>query len=97
VRWAEGNDTKLNVGRRFFQFGSVTLTEASTPRLSMDFLIRFCQSHETFRLREVEALAALHGIDLKIKEYHPDVSTSLDKNVQNPDSPVSLLHRSPAI
>jgi tRNA (guanine10-N2)-methyltransferase len=39
----------------------------------MDFLIRFCQSHETFRLREVEALATLHGIDLQVKEYKSDV------------------------
>jgi len=39
----------------------------------MDFLIRFCQSYETFRLREVEALATLHGIDLHVKEYRSDV------------------------
>ena len=39
----------------------------------MDFLIRFSQAHETFRLPEIEALASLEGIDLKIVHYQLDV------------------------
>lgn len=36
----------------------------------MEFLIRFTQSHESFRLPEIEALAELHNIDLQVIEYH---------------------------
>ncbi|PNP44125.1 hypothetical protein TGAM01_v203355 [Trichoderma gamsii] len=35
----------------------------------MDFLIKFASEHESFRLPEIEALAVLEGVDLKIKEY----------------------------
>ncbi|SPO04127.1 probable TRM11 Catalytic subunit of an adoMet-dependent tRNA methyltransferase complex (Trm11p-Trm112p) [Cephalotrichum gorgonifer] len=38
----------------------------------MDFLIRFTQSHETFRLPEIQALAALEGIELIVKDYQTD-------------------------
>ncbi|KAK3400196.1 hypothetical protein B0T20DRAFT_478041 [Sordaria brevicollis] len=35
----------------------------------MEYLIRFSQSHETFRLPEIEALAVIEGIDLKVISY----------------------------
>ncbi|EGS21620.1 uncharacterized protein CTHT_0034840 [Thermochaetoides thermophila DSM 1495] len=35
----------------------------------MDFLIRFSQSHETFRLPEIQALAVIERVDLKIISY----------------------------
>ncbi|KAL1840677.1 hypothetical protein VTJ49DRAFT_227 [Mycothermus thermophilus] len=38
----------------------------------MDYLIRFSQSHETFRLPEIEALALLEGVDLKVISYSLD-------------------------
>ncbi|KAI9655373.1 MAG: hypothetical protein M1821_005520 [Bathelium mastoideum] len=38
----------------------------------MDYLVRFGQIHESFRTAELESLAALHGIELKILEYSSD-------------------------
>ncbi|KAH6632051.1 S-adenosyl-L-methionine-dependent methyltransferase [Chaetomium tenue] len=38
----------------------------------MDYLIRFSQSHETFRLPEIQALALIEGIDLKVISYTLD-------------------------
>ena len=40
----------------------------------MDYLIRFSQSHETFRLPEIQALAVIEGIDLKVVSYSLEVS-----------------------
>lgn len=40
----------------------------------MDYLIRFSQSHETFRLPEIQALALIEGIGLKVISYSLDVS-----------------------
>jgi tRNA G10 N-methylase Trm11 len=40
----------------------------------MEYLIRFTQVHETFRLAEIEALAALENIQLEIISYSPSVS-----------------------
>lgn len=40
----------------------------------MDFLVRFTQVHETFRIPELESLAKLEGVNLTIKEYREDVS-----------------------
>lgn len=39
----------------------------------MEFLIRFSQQHETFRLPEIQALAVVEGVDLKVVSYSPDV------------------------
>ncbi|CAL5874640.1 uncharacterized protein PFLUO_LOCUS8937 [Penicillium psychrofluorescens] len=36
----------------------------------MEYLIRFAQQHESFRLPEIEALATLAGIDLEIISYN---------------------------
>jgi tRNA G10 N-methylase Trm11 len=40
----------------------------------MEYLIRFTQVHETFRLAEIEALAVLEDIKLEIISYSPTVS-----------------------
>jgi len=42
----------------------------------MEYMIRFTQIHETFRLAEIEALAVLEKIDLEILSYSPTVSKS---------------------
>jgi tRNA G10 N-methylase Trm11 len=42
----------------------------------MEYVIRFTQSHETFRLAEIEALAVLEGIEIEILSYSLNVSTS---------------------
>lgn len=39
----------------------------------MHFLIRFAQVHESFRLAEIEALATVQGVDLKVLNYSLDV------------------------
>ncbi|KAI8670173.1 hypothetical protein LRP88_01382 [Fusarium phalaenopsidis] len=38
----------------------------------MDFLIKFAQAHESFRVAEIEALALVEGLDMKIIEYSED-------------------------
>jgi tRNA G10 N-methylase Trm11 len=40
----------------------------------MEYVIRFTQCHETFRLAEIEALAVLEGIKLDVISYRLDVS-----------------------
>ncbi|KAF9873713.1 RNA methylase family protein [Colletotrichum karsti] len=35
----------------------------------MEYLVRFSQAHESFRLPELQALADLEGIDMKVVEY----------------------------
>lgn len=39
----------------------------------MDFLIKFAQAHETFRLPEIKALAIVEGVDMEIVTYDEDV------------------------
>jgi tRNA (guanine10-N2)-methyltransferase len=43
---------------------------------AMEYMIRFTQVHETFRLAEIKALAVLEGIDLEVLSYSPSVSSS---------------------
>lgn len=43
----------------------------------MEYMIRFTQVHETFRLAEIKALAVLEGIDLEVLSYSPSVSSHL--------------------
>ena len=45
----------------------------------MEYMIRFTQVHETFRLAEIEALAVLEGINLEVLSYNPSVSPLLPK------------------
>ena len=42
--------------------------------MKMDYLIRFSQSHETFRLPEIQALALIEGVDMKVISYTIEVS-----------------------
>ena len=39
----------------------------------MDYLVRFAQTHEGFRLAELQSLAVLTGVDLKVLEYSSEV------------------------
>ena len=39
----------------------------------MEFLIKFAQAHETFRVPEIEALALIEGLEMKIVDYSQDV------------------------
>lgn len=39
----------------------------------MEYLIRFSQTYETFRLPEIQALAVIEGIDLEVISYSPEV------------------------
>lgn len=39
----------------------------------MEYLIRFSQTYETFRLPEIQALAVIEGIDLEVISYSLDV------------------------
>jgi len=39
----------------------------------MNFLIKFAQTHESFRLAEIQALAEIEGVDLTIVNYNDKV------------------------
>ena len=39
----------------------------------MDFLVRFVQVHEEFRLAEIQALAVVAGIAIEVVSYSNDV------------------------
>jgi tRNA (guanine10-N2)-methyltransferase len=43
----------------------------------MEYIIRFAQSHETFRQAEIEALATLAGVDVEFVLYDKYVSILL--------------------
>jgi tRNA G10 N-methylase Trm11 len=47
----------------------------------MEYLVRFTQVHETFRIAEIEALATLENISLQIVSYSPIVSHLLATNL----------------
>ena len=42
----------------------------------MDFLIKFAQTHEEFRLPEIQALAILEAVDMTVLEYSQSVRRS---------------------
>lgn len=44
-------------------------------RAKMEYLLRFIQTHETFRLPEIQALADLEGIPMEVISYSLDVRT----------------------
>ena len=54
----------------------------------MKFLVRFSQSHESFRKAELEALAEVNGIDLQVLDYRADVGESLNQHA----TPGQRLH-----
>ena len=41
--------------------------------MEMEYLIRFVQTHESFRQPEIEALASLENIEVNIVNYRADV------------------------
>lgn len=41
-----------------------------------DYMVRFVQVHETFRIPELLALAKLADVELEIREYTEDVRRS---------------------
>lgn len=45
----------------------------------MEYLIRFAQFHENFRLPELQSLAALEGIDLEVVQYSLEVGRSITR------------------
>lgn len=49
----------------------------------MEYMVRFMQTHESFRLAEIQALATLENIDLKIVSYDPTVGNVLVKNQES--------------
>ncbi|KAI9731667.1 MAG: hypothetical protein M1818_007797 [Claussenomyces sp. TS43310] len=59
----------------------------------MDYLIRFTQAHETFRLAEIEALAVLEGIKVEVLSYSPSSPFCLVRLVSE-DEARRLVRRS---
>ncbi|KAK3390803.1 hypothetical protein B0H63DRAFT_123454 [Podospora didyma] len=59
----------------------------------MDCLIRFSQSHETFRLPEIQALAVIEGINMKVISYSLE-SPFCVVNVPSEDAAKRLIRRS---
>ena len=49
----------------------------------MEYLLRFIQTHETFRLPEIQALADLEGIPMEVVSY--------SLNVRAPHPPPLIL------
>lgn len=47
----------------------------------MKCLIRFTQTHETFRLAEIQALAELENIPLQVEHYVSNVSEIYGSNL----------------
>lgn len=42
-----------------------------------EYLVRFVQLHETFRLPELQALADFHGIEMEVVDYRASVSSPI--------------------
>ncbi|KAM3071326.1 hypothetical protein ACMFMG_008917 [Clarireedia jacksonii] len=59
----------------------------------MKFLIRFTQTHETFRLAEIQALADLEKIGLRIISYSPE-SPFCVADLASPEIAAKLIRRS---
>ncbi|KAL7628466.1 hypothetical protein AAE478_002669 [Parahypoxylon ruwenzoriense] len=59
----------------------------------MEYLIRFSQSHETFRLPEIQALAIVEGVDLEVISYS-DESPFCLVQLPSEDAAKALLRRS---
>ncbi|KAL2067052.1 hypothetical protein VTL71DRAFT_1476, partial [Oculimacula yallundae] len=59
----------------------------------MEYMIRFTQSHETFRLAEIKALAVYEGIDLEILSYSPSSPYCFVK-LASEDEAIRLVRRS---
>ncbi|KAL3420799.1 tRNA (guanine(10)-N2)-methyltransferase [Phlyctema vagabunda] len=59
----------------------------------MEYIIRFVQAHETFRVAEIKSLAVLEGIDLKIVSYD-NTSPFCVVKVPTADDAAKLVRRS---
>ncbi|KAF4978900.1 hypothetical protein FZEAL_4786 [Fusarium zealandicum] len=59
----------------------------------MDFLIKFAQAHETFRIPEIEALALVEGLDMTIVDYSQDSPFCIVR-LPSVDSAKRLIKRS---
>ncbi|RDW71942.1 tRNA guanosine-2'-O-methyltransferase [Coleophoma crateriformis] len=59
----------------------------------MEYMIRFSQSHETFRLAEIEALAVLEGIKFQVTSYSASSPFCFFKTTSE-DAAIRLVKRS---
>ncbi|KAH8894230.1 tRNA guanosine-2'-O-methyltransferase [Thozetella sp. PMI_491] len=59
----------------------------------MDYLIRLSQSHETFRLPEIQSLAVLEGIEMEVKSYSLETPFLIVRLPSN-DAALRLIRRS---
>ncbi|KAN0117232.1 tRNA guanosine-2'-O-methyltransferase [Hyaloscypha variabilis] len=59
----------------------------------MEYMIRFTQVHETFRLAEIKALAVLEDIDLEVLSYSPSSPFCFVK-LPSEDAAIRLVQRS---
>ncbi|KAI1504503.1 S-adenosyl-L-methionine-dependent methyltransferase [Biscogniauxia marginata] len=59
----------------------------------MEYLIRFTQWHESFRLAEIQAIAVLEGIDLKVV-YYKDESPFCVVQLPSEDAARAIMKRS---
>ncbi|KAI1376998.1 tRNA guanosine-2'-O-methyltransferase TRM11 [Hypoxylon crocopeplum] len=59
----------------------------------MEYLIRFSQSHETFRLAEIQSLAIVEGIDLEVISYSEESPFCIVR-LPSEDAAKALLRRS---
>ncbi|KAI0139892.1 tRNA guanosine-2'-O-methyltransferase TRM11 [Hypoxylon sp. NC0597] len=59
----------------------------------MEYLIRFSQSHETFRLAEIQALAIVEGVDLEVISYSEESPFCIVR-LPSEDAAKALLRRS---
>lgn len=51
----------------------VSESNNGNEQVRQDFLIRFGQAHESFRLAEIRALADVFGVEMDIVSYDPEV------------------------
>ncbi|CAK7562469.1 MAG: hypothetical protein SEPTF4163_000315 [Sporothrix epigloea] len=59
----------------------------------MEYLVRFSQSHESFRLAEIQALATLENVELEIMSYIPDSPFCIVR-LASDDAAARLVRRS---
>lgn len=59
----------------------------------MEYMIRFTQTHETFRLVEIQALAVLEGISLEVLSYSPSSPFCFVK-LPSEEAAIRLVRRS---
>ncbi|KAL4959664.1 uncharacterized protein BDV14DRAFT_193615 [Aspergillus stella-maris] len=65
----------------------------SRTRRRMEYIIRFAQTHETFRQPELQALASLHKIDLEVISYD-EISPYCVIRLPNEEAARTIISRS---